>query len=184
MGSAWKIVNLSERGADAQRQAAQILVDAFAEHWPDSWPTLDDALEEIEDALDPDNLCRIAITDDGTVLGWIGAQPEYYGATWELHPLAVRPDVQGQGIGRALVADLEALVIAQGGTSMMLGSDDENHMTSLSGANLYPDVWSHIQRIENYKGHPYSFYQKLGYTIVGPGKPAILMAKRLSPPVE
>jgi aminoglycoside 6'-N-acetyltransferase I len=44
----------------------------------------------------------------------------------------------------------------------------------------------HIVSIRNLKRHPYEFYQKLGYVIVGvipdangPGKPDILMAKSL-----
>ena len=43
-----------------------------------------------------------------------------------------------------------------------------------------------IREIKNYSGHPYEFYQKCGYQIVGvlpdvngPGKPDIFMAKRL-----
>ena len=44
-----------------------------------------------------------------------------------------------------------------------------------------------IGGIQNYSGHPYEFYQKCGYQIVGvlpdvngPGKPDIFMAKRLT----
>jgi aminoglycoside 6'-N-acetyltransferase I len=83
-----------------------------------------------------------------------------------------------------LIADLEAQVRARGGTTIYLGSDDEDNMTSLSGIDLYPNVWEHIARIRNLKGHPYEFYQKQGYVITGvipdangPGKPDILMAK-------
>ena len=43
-----------------------------------------------------------------------------------------------------------------------------------------------IRDIRNLKGHPYAFYQKLGYTIVGVmpdangrGKPDIYLAKRV-----
>jgi hypothetical protein len=45
---------------------------------------------------------------------------------------------------------------------------------------------AHLARIENRRGHPFEFYQKLGYAIVGVvpdangwGKPDILMAKRV-----
>jgi aminoglycoside 6'-N-acetyltransferase I len=51
----------------------------------------------------------------------------------------------------------------------------------------FPNVWEHIAHIRNVKHHPYEFYQKLGYVIVGvipdanrPGKPDILMAKSLA----
>ena len=73
-----------------------------------------------------------------------------------------------------------------GGTTIYLGTDDEDNMTSLSGKDLYPNVFEHITNIENLHGHPFSFYQKLGFAIVGvipdangPGKPDIIMAKRV-----
>jgi aminoglycoside 6'-N-acetyltransferase I len=69
---------------------------------------------------------------------------------------------------------------------LMLGSDDQDNMTSLSGVDLYQNTWQHIANIQNLKGHPYEFYQKLGYAIIGVvpdangiGKPDILMAKRI-----
>ena len=59
-------------------------------------------------------------------------------------------------------------------------------MTTLSNVDLYADVPGYIANIRNLKGHPYEFYQKLGYTITGVvpdangiGKPDILMSKRL-----
>ena len=61
-------------------------------------------------------------------------------------------------------------------------------MTTLSGVDLYPDPWQHIARIRNLGNHPYTFYQKLGFVISGvvpdangPGKPDILMSKRVTP---
>jgi aminoglycoside 6'-N-acetyltransferase I len=122
------------------------------------------------------------------VLGWVGAMPHYDGRAWELHPLVVRPDHQGQGIGSALVADLEARVRERGGITLFLGTDDEHDLTTVSGVDLYPDVLDHLARIRNLNRHPYEFYQKQGFAIVGvipdangPGKPDILMAKRILP---
>jgi aminoglycoside 6'-N-acetyltransferase I len=104
---------------------------------------------------------------------------------WELHPLVVRHDLQRRGIGRALVTDLEARVRERGAITLWLGSDDETGMTTLAGVDLYPDVLAHLARIENLRGHPYEFYQRLGFSIVGAmpdangfGKPDIYMAKR------
>jgi aminoglycoside 6'-N-acetyltransferase I len=101
------------------------------------------------------------------VLGWIGARPAYGVTGWELHPLVVDPTRQGQGLGRALVMALEAQVRERGGVTIFLGSDDEDGMTSLAGVDLFPDVTEHIRRIRNLKRHPYEFYQKMGYAIVG-----------------
>ena len=129
----------------------------------------------------------MAFDDNGTVLGWIGGISEYRGNVWELHPLAVRPDYQVKGIGSALVTDLEERVKERGGFTIRVGTDDEDNMTTLGGIDLYPNVFEHIARIRNIKGHPYEFYQKLGFVIVGVildanglGKPDIIMAKRVS----
>jgi aminoglycoside 6'-N-acetyltransferase I len=178
------IIDLSPNHPALLEQAARLLVDAFRTHWPNSWPEMDSAREEVSEALEAGKIARAAIDDDGTLLGWIGAIPQYETFGWELHPLVVDPANQGRGVGCSLVADLEAQVRARGGTVIYLGSDDEDNMTSLSGIDLYPNVWEHIARIRNLKGHPYEFYQKQGYVITGvipdangPGKPDILMAK-------
>jgi aminoglycoside 6'-N-acetyltransferase I len=96
----------------------------------------------------------------------------------------VRVSQQGKGIGRALVADLEERVKGQGGLTITLGTDDVNQQTSLTGINLFPNVWEHVAHIRNLKQHPYEFYQKQGYVIIGVmpdanglDKPDILMAK-------
>lgn len=176
----------SETEVALLEQAANLLTVGFREHWPDSWTDHESAMEEVGEMIDPERICRAAVDEAGEVIGWIGGIPEYDGLVWELHPLVVRPDWQGQGIGRALVADFEDQVRAQGGITIMLGSDDVDGMTTLSGVDLFPDPWVHIARIQNLKGHPFEFYQKLGYTITGVvpdanglGKPDILMAKRV-----
>ena len=122
----------------------------------------------------------------GNLLGIIGGIPGYDGNVWELHPLAVQPSQQGQGIGRALVEDFEEQVRVKGGLTITLGSDDEDNMTSLSNVNLYENLWEKIRDIRNHKNHPFEFYQKMGYVITGVvpdangvGKPDILMAKRI-----
>jgi aminoglycoside 6'-N-acetyltransferase I len=52
------------------------------------------------ESLEPGRIGRVAIDPDGTVAGWIGGNSSYAGRVWELHPLVVRPDRQGQGVGR------------------------------------------------------------------------------------
>jgi aminoglycoside 6'-N-acetyltransferase I len=71
----------------------------------------------------------------------------------------------------------------------MLGTDDEQGGTTLAGISLFPNVLEQLAHIQNLHRHPYEFYQKLGYVIVGvvpdangPGKPDILMAKSVAKP--
>jgi aminoglycoside 6'-N-acetyltransferase I len=165
---------------------AQLLVDAFREHWTAAWSTFDEGMEEVGEMLEAERICRVALDDDGNLLGMIGGIPQYDGHVWELHPLAVQPNLQGRGIGRALVADFEEQVRQRGGLTVMLGTDDEDGMTSLSNVDLYEDLWGKVMHIRNLKGHPFEFYQKMGYVITGvvpdangTGKPDILMSKRV-----
>ncbi len=90
-------------------------------------------------------------------------------------------------MGRALVTDLEEHVRLQGGLTLWVGTDDETNQTTLGGVDLYPNVCEHIAKIRNIRRHPYEFYQKVGFVLVGVvpdangfGKPDILMAKRVA----
>lgn len=168
------------------QQVARLIVEGFKEHWPDAWPDLNSALQEVQESLGADRISRIAVGDSNQVLGWIGGIKRYDGNVWELHPLVVGTEFRRQGIGRSLVADLAVEAKNRGGIVLWLGTDDEDNQTTLSGINLYPNVWEHIAKIRNLRGHPYEFYQKMGFAIVGVmpdangiGKPDIYMAKRL-----
>jgi aminoglycoside 6'-N-acetyltransferase I len=183
-----RIVDLGPDDEGMLRQAAELLVEAFREHAPDAWPTVEAGLAEVRESLQPERISRVALDDDGTVLGWIGGIPQYDGRVWELNPLVVAASHQGRGVGRALVADLEEQARARGGITLWTGSDDEDGRTSLSGVDLYGDVPGHIAGVRNHGGHPYEFYQRLGFTIVGVmpdangfGKPDIFLAKRIAP---
>lgn len=182
------IVDLTSNNERAVRQAAELLVRCFA-HIPSGWHTLEEGLVEVRESLGPDRISRVALDESGDVVGWIGAIPSYQGHVWELHPLVVSPDQQRQGIGRALVEDLEALARERGVDTIFIGTDDEDGRTNLSGVDLYPDVLSWAARIENVGGHPFAFYRKCGFVVVGLipdangfGKPDILMAKRVTRP--
>ena len=132
-------------------------------------------------------LAAIADIDDQLhVVGIIGAIPQYGVTGWELHPLAVSRQHQRHGIGRLLVETLEVEVAARGCVTLYLGSDDEDGTTSLYGTDLYDDTFNKIMNIENIDYHPYEFYEKMGYKIVGVipdangiGKPDIWMAKHI-----
>lgn len=181
-----RIVDLCPDDAKRIDEVATLLMDAFREHSPDYCPDKASALEEIQELLEPGCISRVAVDEQGTVLGLIGGRPHYYGHAWELHPLAVRPEHQRKGIGRALVADLEQRVRERGALTLWLGTDDEDDQTTLSAVDLYPNPLEHLARIRNLRGHPYEFYQKMGFVIVGVmpdangwGKPDIFMAKRV-----
>jgi len=162
-------------------QAAALLVDAFP-HW---LPTLEMAREEVMAALEPDRICLVARAKD-EILGWVGAIPGYSHA-WELHPLVVKADARGKGVGRALVTALEARVRAAAALTLHLCTADEGALpgTSAGGVELFPDVLSHAANLRVID-HPAGFYLRMGFEVVGlipdadgPGKPDILMAKRV-----
>jgi len=164
---------------------AALLVAGFREHWPDAWPTLDDAIVEVEASLEPGHISRVAI-EDGEPLGWIGGMHDY-DRVWELHPLVVREDRRNRGIGRILVEDLERLVAAEQGLTLRLGTNDDDAMTSVGGGDLYPNPLDHLAALTDRKGHPFGFYRRLGFVVTGIipdadglGKPDILMAKRVA----
>ena len=140
------------------------------------------------------DLLSLVAEEGGEVVGHILFSPASIGgegatpplAGMGLAPMAVLPERQGQGIGRALVEDLEACVIARGGATIFLGTDDEAGWTSLAGVDLYPDPLVHLAQIRSVGRHPFAFYRKLGYALIGvvpdangPGKPDILMAKKV-----
>ena len=180
-----KITDLLPENEPALQQAAVVLVAGFKDN-PAYVPDIESALVVVRKAVQPGRICRVALDENEVVVGWVGGISGYGGLAWELHPLVVDPVHQGRGVGQALVADLEERVRERGGLTVHLGTDDEDYSTSLSGTDLYPDVLRHLAGIRNLRRHPYEFYQKLGYVIVGAipdangfGKPDILMAKRV-----
>ena len=179
-----RIIDLYAKDEEAVRQAAALLVDGFRENWPEAWPDMGSALEEVHRSFGADRISLVAVDDKGRVLGWIGGMRQYRGRVWELHPLVVLQEMQRRGIGRTLVADLAQRVRERGGLTIWVGTDDEANMTTLAGRELYPNVLEKLGEIRNLRGHPYEFYQRLGFVTVGvrpdangPGKPDIFLAK-------
>lgn len=177
-----KIIDLKIDDNEHIFQAAELLLECFEF----SWNTLDEAIEEVKESLADDRISRIAIDEHGNLFGWIAGFQDYHGNVWELHPLVVKKRFQRQGIGRLLVEDFERRVAERGGLTVLLGTDDENQSTTLGGADIYPNIYQNMQDVRNLKRHPFEFYQKAGYKIVGVipdangiGKPDILMAKRV-----
>lgn len=165
-------------------QAAQILADAF----PHAYANYENqSMQEIQEILAKDGFLIFALKS-GELLGFAGAIPQYGTTGWELHPLVVKRQFRLQGIGTKLVSALENEIVSRAGIMVYLGTDDEFFATSLSHGDLFDNTFKKIQEIKNFKDHPYEFYSKTGYQIVGVipdangfNKPDILMAKRLVP---
>lgn len=181
-----RIIDLTADNTRAVEQVARLLVDEFRDTGSEAWSDFDTALSEVRESFSQGRISRVAVDDAGNVQGWIGGIEEYQGHVWELHPLVVRRDCQRQGVGRALVLDLEQQVAHRGAMTIRLGTDDENSRTSVGGIDLYPGVLDRLQTIENRRQHPFEFYQRVGFEIVGIvpdangfGKPDIWMAKRV-----
>jgi aminoglycoside 6'-N-acetyltransferase I len=179
-----RAIDLSAAGPDAVDEIAAFVPRCFA-RWG-YLPSVAAARAELSDSLGPARLSRVAVAEDGRVLGWYGAIREYDGRVWELHPMAVRPEHQRRGIGRMLMADLEAQVRNRGGSTIVLVTDDVDGATTAHGLDLYPDIWRHLRDLQVLADHPVGFYQRCGYVVYGllPDasgwrKPGILMAKRL-----
>jgi aminoglycoside 6'-N-acetyltransferase I len=175
-----QIINMLALTPDQRETCARILCQSL----PIGWPQMDAALETVEQSTRKGG-CAFAAVAAGAVLAWGGLIPAYEGRVMELHPLAVTPENQGQGIGSALLAALENVARARGAATLMLGCDDEQGETSLSQGSLFEDL---PQRMAEFMpgGHVSGFYLKKGYSLIGvvpdangAGKPDILMGKRL-----
>ncbi len=167
-------------------QAARILKGTFGELENDTWPDDQSAREEVIECIQEPNLC-IGLCEGDVLLGWIGLRP-LYKTTWEMHPLVVDTQYQRQGIGSALLAEIERLARGKGIIGIVLGTDDEQFRTSLSQVIISREnIWEEIKTIKNLRHHPYEFYEKCGYMIVGiipdangKNKPDIWMWKGLA----
>lgn len=176
-----RIVDFADLTLAQRADAARVLAAAFA----DRPQAFEDPEAEVATFFEDEDRAAIAALEGDRVVGWIG-RIDTYSHAWELHPLVVDPAFQRRGIGARLCRELEARVKAAGVLTLYLGTDDEFGGTSLFGADLFPDVASRIAGVRETSGHPFAFYQKQGYEIVGlipdangPGKPDIFMAKRL-----
>lgn len=186
------VIDLREASPDTLDQAARVLLSAFTAVGNPTWSTLTDARKEVEECIDPAFLCYAYLRED-RVAGWVGMRPMYGGYTWELHPLVVDSGVQGAGIGRRLLEYIEGEAYQRGIRGIVLGSDDQTNSTTLSDYDFDAGTISEaIETIDHKLGngasrHPYEFYQRCGYRIIGivpdangSGQPDILMWKRLA----
>ncbi len=169
---------LSKETQSYNKQAASLLKQAFSCYY-------DCSDEEVCKCIQPERVAVAAIDRD-TLLGFVGAIPQYGVTAWELHPLVVDEKFRSQGIGTKLCFVLEDILRERGCLTIYLGSDDEDGGTTLSNTNLFHDIFEKIKNIQNLNRHPFEFYNRIGYQIVGVipdangiGKPDIWLAKSL-----
>ncbi len=179
-------IDLAHAEACVREDAARILHETFIEKGIDAWSTIEEAREELDECTAEGLIC-IGLVRDGKLIGWGGLRPMYDTITLELHPLVVRLDRQRAGVGSAIVRELEARAEAAGALNIVLGTDDETGRTNLSEVDFERcPVGEAIAKLKNVNGHPFGFYEKCGYRVIGiipdangPGKPDIWMWKRL-----
>jgi aminoglycoside 6'-N-acetyltransferase I len=179
-----RLLDFSRLSQAQLAEAARILREAIA---GPSYKQEGEAEGEVASFLTDPERFALAALDGDTVVGWIGGVRDYP-SSLQLHPLVVDPPKQRQGLGRALIAALEARASAEGFLAIHLGADDEAGGTSLFGLDVFPDALGKLATIApTARGHPFVFYRKLGFEIVGLipdangfGKPDILMSKRLA----
>jgi aminoglycoside 6'-N-acetyltransferase I len=181
-----RVLDLTSDRVDLILATASLLHETFLGRTHD-WQDHDSARREVHESLSPGRISRVAVDGGDRVVGWIGGILTYGGNVCEVHPLVVAESHRRRGVGRALLHDLEEIAGQRGAITLWVGSDDENDETSLSGVDLYADVPGAIRSIQNLRGHPYEFYVRAGFTIVGvmpdangPGKPDIFLAKRVT----
>ncbi|HEY9236134.1 MAG TPA: GNAT family N-acetyltransferase [Phenylobacterium sp.] len=179
-----EIVALEKLDPAQVADCARILREAFAASGGYGGPS--EAEREIASFLPPGERFALAAVEGRRVLGLVGGIDTYSHAM-ELHPLVVDPPQQGRGIGAALVKALEAQAAARGKLAVYLGTDDEIGGTSLFGADIFPNALAKLAAIAPTTGHPFFFYQKLGYEPIGVipdangfGKPDLLMGRRIA----
>ena len=162
------IVDLLPDNASAIEQCATLLYEVFMEHHPAAWPDMASARREVGEFFAEGRISRIAVESDGTVIGWVGAIRAYDGFAWELAPAG----------GEAGAARGEALA---GGWSPTSRTGCGSAAASRSGwapttrttrrplgeSSCTTTCFGHLARIRNLNGHPYEFYRKVGFTIVG-----------------
>ena len=160
-----KIVEIKD-SENNKKQAEKMLLETFSK--TNMWTNIteDKALETINECIKEENMC-IGIEIGEQLIGWVGLRP-MYDKTWELHPMVIKHEFQGKGYGKILLNELEKMAQKKGIIGIVAGSDDETNKTNLSENEITKEnIFDKIKNIKKYKNHPYEFYQKCGYTIVG-----------------
>ncbi|TVP94136.1 MAG: GNAT family N-acetyltransferase [Acholeplasmatales bacterium] len=176
------IETIERLSAQDRTRIADLLGATFA-----AYAKRSEAEEEVASLCGKDKVLLVE-RRSGVIVGLIGATAQYGKTGWELHPLLVDTAHRGKGMGLRLVEALEDAVRERGGLMMYLGTDDEDNRTTLSQGDLFENLFAKVRDMRNLADHPYSFYERCGYQVVGVlpdangwNKPDIMMAKRLFP---
>jgi len=149
------------------KKAADLLYITFFEINGNIWlKNENDAFNVVKKCINETNIC-IGIKLENNLIGWVGLRP-LYEKTWELHPIVVKKEFQGKKYGHILLSELENIAYKNGIIGIVAGTDDETNSTSLSEKEINGEnIFEEIKNIRNYKNHPFEFYKKCGYIVVG-----------------
>ena len=182
------LITLDECNAEPKAELidalAKITFNAFADTAPTWLPTLEHARAQVLSAAAGDGQARVAMAGERAV-GWIGLKPGK--RVWEIHPIAVDPAQQGLGVGRLLVDAAVTSAREADALTLFASTSDEIGSTSLFEADLFDAPWQAMRDLRVTGPSPVSFWQKVGFTVVGvlpdaegTGKPSIQLARTLA----
>jgi aminoglycoside 6'-N-acetyltransferase I len=174
------------QGSDLERihLISKFLFECFRKYSPDWLPDNDACLKQILSSLESGRRSRVMLGEGFEPIGWIGAITD--SDTWEIHPIAVSPGHQREGVGMSLVTDIEKLAAESSAVSVWARTSDETSATSFSRIDLYREPEKAFENIQAPEDHAVNFWLKAGYSLVGVmpdedglGKPGIHFAKRI-----
>lgn len=147
-----------------------------------SFYSTDDIIELVNKSF-----ISLGYIENKILIGYAGLLEMYSNITCELHPLIIKSGYRNMRVGSKLLKELEREAKLKNVLNIMLGSDDEDYKTNLHQFDFNnTDISYILNNIKNINNHPYEFYQKNGYKIVGIfpnangiGKPDIWLWKQL-----
>ena len=181
----FKIIRLDPANQTHIEQIAQFLHQCFRKYSPDWLPTISDCRQEIAESFEPGRSSLVMLDEQDHAIGWTGAIWDEN--VWEIHPIAVSPNHQHQGVGAALVNEICQLARQNGAAAIWAGTSDETGATNFSQTDLYTNPIKAMEQIEAPDDHAINFWRHIGFTLVGVlpdaegrGKPGIHFAKSLA----
>lgn len=120
--------SLEGMNRDQVMECAQLYVKVFnAEPWNDDW-TMETSYQRLIDIFDTPNFAGVLYHEEGRLVGAAFGNIEqfYDGRHYMLKEMFVSPDLQGKGIGSAILRELEAKVKSLEVTTMILFTSKGN----------------------------------------------------------